>query len=349
MTVVQDLRMRFVAAALVVAAGASLVLAGDEAPRRGRSVRIEAPRRVEVQVPAGSFTQGVSEDLATATEQQCKIAFYPPDQVPSVTTAAGITIDFCGEYADELRHMQQRRVSLDAFMIDRDEVSVADYRACIDAGGCTLDALIAGDERYIRGDWPIVNVTWDEAVTYCAWRGARLPTEAEWERAARGDGKDDVTLDQENDWPWGEIERPTDFNHGQARAVAMRQIERQLISLPLRFFGDPDDSDGHAFLAKPGSYPWGESPYGTRDQAGNVAEWTADSHYRDQTKLGYEGLSSHNPLREGTNASPRVVRGGSWRQPAFLARSNLRDPFNLIYDPTKRYSHVGFRCARTIR
>ncbi len=345
-TVVQDQRMRLAAAALLVAVPASFVMVAGAA---GRAVRVEAPRRVEVLVPAGGFTMGVSEDLATATEQQCKLAFYPPDQVPSVTTISGMTIDFCSEYAEELRHMAPRRVTLDAYMIDRDEVSVTDYRACIDAGGCTLDALVAGDERYIRGDWPIVNVTWDEAVTYCAWRGARLPTEAEWERAARGDGKEDPLLDQENDWPWGEIERPADFNHGQARAVAMRQIERQPATLPLRFFGDPDDSDGHPFLAKPGSYPWGESPYGTRDQAGNVAEWTADAHFRDPTKLGLEGLPTHNPVRDGTNATPRVVRGGSWRQPTFLARGNLRDPFNLVYDPTKRYSHVGFRCARTVR
>src|SRR5690606_17265197 len=128
---------------------------------------------------------------------------------------------------------------------------------------------------------------------------------AEWERAARGDGKENIDLDQENDWPWGEIHRPTDFNHGQALSVAMRQIERQPASLPLRFFGVPDASDGRPFLAWPGSDPWGQSPYGTRDQAGNAAEWTADAHFRDPTKLGYEGLGTHNPMRDGTSANPR--------------------------------------------
>lgn len=308
----------------------------------GRVVRVEKPRTVEVFVPAGSFTMGVDDDGAAAALNQCQLAYYPSGPTQRHQTALGQWEDFCDNYLRDLSAMRPREVVLDEYAIDRDEVSVADYRKCVASGGCSLDALVAGDERYIRDAWPVVNVTWDEAQRYCHWRGARLPTEAEWERAARGD-------DAEAVWPWGELEQPKDFNHGQSRALAMRELERSPSIYPLKYFGDPDDSDGSAVLAERGRYPWGESPWGTRDQAGNVAEWIADAYFYDEKQAGYTGLSAINPLREGGLGAARVVRGGSWRQPPFLARSNLRDPFNRLYDPTARYSHVGFRCARSLR
>lgn len=307
----------------------------------GRTVRIEKPRQVEVFVPAGTFEMGVTEESAASALVQCQLAYFPPNQTPRQQTQSGQFVDFCSDYHAVLTHMASRPVFLDAYAIDRDEVSVTDYRRCVASGGCTLDALIAGDERYIRGEWPMVNATWDEAQSYCRWRGGRLPTEAQWERAARGDHA-------EFEWPWGELEQPRDFNHGQPRAVAMREIERQVSTVPLRFFGDPDDTDGFALHAPPGSFPWGESPFGTRDQAGNVAEWTADAYLHDDVNRGYDNLPDVNPLREGATQN-RVIRGGSWRQPTFVARSNLRDPFNPYYEASGRYSHVGFRCARSLR
>jgi formylglycine-generating enzyme required for sulfatase activity len=253
----------------------------------------------------------------------------------------------------------ERRVYLGAFAIDRLEVTVADYRACVSASACPIDPLVAGDERYIRDEWPLVNVTWDEAQLFCRWRGGRLPTEAEWERAARGDG------DASAVWPWCErdrrdsgnqdkacVPRPGDFNHGQPRSRAMRDLDRG--SPGLTMLGDLDDSDSVALLAPPGAYPWNEGPYGTRDQSGNVAEWTADvcagcsSRRADHDTWGYDGLSTINPVREGGQQEPRVVRGGSWRQPAFLGRIDVRDPFNFLYLPFRRFSHVGFRCARDL-
>ncbi|MEO8704063.1 MAG: SUMF1/EgtB/PvdO family nonheme iron enzyme [Kofleriaceae bacterium] len=307
----------------------------------GRVMRIVAPRRVEIHVPAGKFWMGVDEDTARAAHAQCMMVF------PALTgtTGAGATrivVDFCRDYADTLAAMPPREVFVDSFTIDRDEVSVIEYRGCVNAGACDLDPLIAGDERYIRDGWPMVNATWNEAQDFCRWRGERLPTEAEWERAARGDNAAAT-------WPWGELEQPKDFNHGQPRAQAMRDIERSLTVTPFQFFGDPDDSDGHAILAPPGSYVWGEGPYGTRDQAGNVAEWTADAWIFDSKTKGYDRLDRTNPFREGTLSDARVVRGGSWRQPTFIAKSNLRDPFNKEYDPKQRFSHIGFRCARSSR
>ena len=108
-------------------------------------------------------------------------------------------------------------------------------------------------------------------------------------------------------------------------------------------------------LAPRGSFPWGEGPYGTRDQAGSVAEWTSDAHGATDATLGYKGLSGCaegdrcvNPRRDGSSTDARVVRGGSWRQPPFLAQSNVRDPYNVLYEPTRRFSHIGFRCARSL-
>ena len=318
------------------------VAAASDGPR-GRAVRIEKPPRREVFIPAGSFTQGVNDEQLAAARDQCQLTYFANEATRPALRGPNGPIDFCQEYLAELSEMTPpRQVFVDAYAIDRDEVSVTDYRGCVDAGACALDALVAGDERYIRTEWPMVNVTWEEAQTFCRWRGGRLPTEAEWERAALGDLHD-------RDWPWGELEQPKDFNHGQPRAVTMRQIERAQTAIPIKFFGDPDDSDGAMLMAAPGSYPWGESPWGTRDQAGNVAEWTADAHFHDADHRGYRGLPSVNPLREGPVGGERVIRGGSWRQPAFLGKGNLRDPFNAYLESTGRFSHVGFRCARTIR
>jgi formylglycine-generating enzyme required for sulfatase activity len=321
---------------LAVLAPLGVAAAGDR--RSGRVVRVEAARGGEVRVPAGRFLMGVDPDTVQAAHAQCNLLF-PATQGQ---TQSGVRVSFCDDYYDDLSKMEPRAVYLDAYLVDRHEVGVAAYRRCVAAGACDLDPLVAGDERYIRDTWPMVNVTWDEAQTYCRWRGGRLPTEAEWERAARGD-------DPASTWPWGDLEQPRDFNHGMARAHAMRQIERAPSTVPVQFFGDPDDSDGALLIAPPGAYVWGESPFGTRDQAGNVAEWTADAFVFTDSIKGYGGLSSINPRRDTSSASaPRVVRGGSWRQPTFIAKSNLRDPFNALYEANRRFSHVGFRCVRPV-
>jgi formylglycine-generating enzyme required for sulfatase activity len=374
------LPVRTVVTLLLATTIGGIALAGE---RAGKVVRVEQPPRREVFVPAGAFWMGVTEDDIGVVIEQCKQFFQPHDDL-TVVTRAGM---LCDTYHEELDKMLQRQVFLSAYAIDRNEVTVADFRACVTEGMCNLDPLIAGDERYIADEWPIVNVTWSEAQEYCRWRGGRLPTEAEWERAARGASvgilADQADRDRaaEDVWPWCHeryikcalrkqpnelcedkcVERPDDFNHGQPRAQALRDLDRNGLTgvsplTTMSLLGDPDDVDGFPLLAPPGTFTWGEGPYGTRDQAGNVAEWVADARGANEASAGYRDLPGCaaidddvrciNPRRDGNDRDVRVVRGGSWRQPSFVSRSNVRDPFGQIYEPQRRFSHVGFRCAR---
>jgi sulfatase modifying factor 1 len=307
----------------------------------GRVVRVERVQASVVEVPGGKFVMGPSQDDVDAAYSSC-ITLHGQNrsQIPWNGTSA-----FCDEYREMLEAMLERDVVVSGFAIDRDEVTSDAYRACIRAGACELDPLIDNDERYNGDGLPLVNVTWSEARTFCAWRGGRLPTEAEWERAARGDDA--------RRWPWGDKDEPEDWNHGQLPSDAMNAVDDMPSrngkmygsgsTLTFTFFGDPDDSDGFRYAAPAGSFPWDEGPYGTRDQAGNVAEWTAD----ELTDDGYTDLPVANPVRnpDGSGSLKRAIRGGSWQDPLGYGQTFLRSAVNLLMAGDERYATVGFRCA----
>ena len=215
-----------------------------------------------------------------------------------------------------------RKVYLDAFEIDRTEVTVAQYRACVRAGKCSKpdesecyvwagSAWKKGAElsaAFKRDDHPVVCVNWNDATAYCGWAGKKLPTEAQWEKAARGtDGRV---------YPWGD-------DKASCRYAVM---------------DDGGKGCGTGGTMAVGSKPSGASPSGAFDMAGNVWEWTADwygdSYYRNGPTKNPSGASG---------GSYRVLRGGSWNYNAAFLRTSNRDGFA----PGNRSDYLGFRCARS--
>jgi formylglycine-generating enzyme required for sulfatase activity/Tfp pilus assembly protein PilF len=214
----------------------------------------------------------------------------------------------------------QRLMALDAFWIDRTEVTNAQYERCVKDEGCSppseTTAHIYGDYygEPAYDDYPVIHVNWEQANAYCAWSGKRLPTEAEWEKAARGTDK--------RIYPWGNEFDGSLANFCDARCP----------------FDHKDNAwdDGYASTAPVGSYEGGASPYGAWDMAGNVHEWTTslDRPY------------PYNPTdgREDPDApGPRVVRGGSFGAgwPGVrTASKEVRPPAHVGVD-------VGFRCVQS--
>ncbi len=235
----------------------------------------------------------------------------------------------------------QRRVTLSAFCIDRTEVTVAAYRACVGAGGCTPAPSTVNVSNYSPEDarfWsqfcnagrddvdshPINCVDWAQADGYCRWRGGSLPTEAQWEYAARGsDGRR---------YPWGNgAPGPTRLN--AIGAEANRGLSPLGRTFHARMY---DGDDGYPFTAPVGSYPAGASPFGLQDMAGNVCEWVADWYG------AYDSTSAVNPVGP-QSAQYRVNRAGSW---IFSIPTDVRASRRFRDAVAERHHFLGFRCAR---
>lgn len=213
----------------------------------------------------------------------------------------------------------QHTVYLDAFWIDRTEVTAAQYQRCVEAGACSAPDFTGKYCTYDvdgKSDHPINCVDWNQATAYCAWAGRRLPTEAEWEKAARGvDGRI---------YPWGD-------------AWDVQTVPRVNFSDKNDPTGPSTDEvdDGFAATAPVGSFPSGASPYGALDMAGNVWEWVVD--WYNETIYTMTRENSIDPETEPM----RVMRGGTWSFSAYDARAANRGRDR----PSGRHETVGFRCV----
>jgi len=216
-----------------------------------------------------------------------------------------------GEYDEVPIHS----VYLDAYWIDQTEVTNSMYVDCVDAGVCSRpNNTYYSDPSY--ADYPIQDVAWEDANDYCSWIDRRLPTEAEWEKAA---GWNDRTKEKYI-YPWGNEFDGSLINWCDVNCTAFE-------------WADTEYDDGYAEESPVGSYPLGASPYGALDMAGNVWEWVAD-WYSDNY---YANSPLSNPTGPASG-DDHILRGGSWASGYNVLTTSFRDrEYPLI--------NFGFRCA----
>ncbi|MGZ9166362.1 MAG: caspase, EACC1-associated type [Anaerolineales bacterium] len=259
------------------------------------------------EVPSAALT---STEGATSTATPYPTEYTDSKGVLTVLVPAG---DFqMGYRKGDPDERQVHTVDLAAYYIDKFEVTNALYRACEKAGVCKppINTGSATHNNYygISGyvEYPVIYVDWNMAKAYCEWRGARLPTEAEWEKAARGN------LDEPPLYPWGNglSCQTANYNDGHGGCVHDTQ--------------------------KVGAYESGKSPYGVYDMAGNVWEWVADRY----SEAYYGTPFPSNPQGPDSGQS-RVLRGGAWNS----GESDLRASNRRKYAPIYANFDTGFRCA----
>jgi iron(II)-dependent oxidoreductase len=210
-------------------------------------------------------------------------------------------------------------VWLDRFEIDRDEVSLGEYLLWLQQQRRQLPEEVRKLIDHVTtvhamspatlSRWPALYVTWSEASDFCRAQGKRLPTEAEWEKAARGNSG--------NLFPWGQSPpTPALAKFGQYHAH----------EIPIVASVEHGDE--------------GRSPYGLHHMAGNAAEWVQDWFGIDY----YATMPDRNP-RGPANGRYKAVRGGSWKSAPALLRTATRGGAS----PSRRAATIGFRCARSVR
>ena len=304
--------------------------AGAKQPRRLRIVRPRISRKVLVWVLVGLAVLGLASlpflwysawggkiRLTTLT------ADYRDEKgVPMALIPAG-EFQMGSENGND-NEKPVHEVYLDAFYIDIYEVTNALYQKCVRGGICSKPSYSSSNTRsnyygnVLYGDYPVIYVSWKKARAYCEWRGARLPTEAEWEKAAIGGLKGQV-------YPWGNTMPDCSWaNFGQGTVCV-----------------------GDSRMV--GSYP--ANGYGLFDMAGNVFEWIWD-WYDDNY---YTNSPSSSPQGSDSGGS-RVIRGGSWDISGYITIRNgtfyvdndvVRSSFRGVSEPDHSHDDVGFRCARS--
>ena len=249
--------------------------------------------------------KGAKESATGQKQSQQKPASAQPQQGAMVLVPAGeFTMGSSTGDADE---QPAHQVYVDAFSMDVYEVTVGQYAAFLQAteANSPSDWKTMNQPAYQKR--PVANVDWADAAAYCKWAGKRLPTEAEWEKAARGtDGRL---------YPWGnDPPTPRHANYGKT------------------------GSHNHGALAPVGMLENGKSPYGIYDMAGNVWEWVSDWYDNDY----YKNSPSQNPTGPPSGES-KVLRGGSWDSDP----PHLRSVVRYFHRSAHRHKDYGLRCAKT--
>ena len=255
-------------------------------------------------VPVGEFTMGGSADTALA---ECKKLYI------------GGSCDRSWFTDEEPLH----QVYLATYYIDRTEVTNASFAQCEAEGACSAPKSTGSSTRSSYygnpdfSDYPVIYVDWEQAKAYCEWRGADLPTEAQWEKAARGtDGRL---------YPWGNSFDGTKANFCDQNCS--------------NSWANKSWDDGYADTAPVGNYPTGASMYGVLDMAGNVWEWVRDWY----NATYYSSQSSWSDPLGPDSGDDRVVRSGGWSYHggSLLAADRGRDA------PSSRNDALSFRCSRS--
>lgn len=280
------------------------------------------PTRNSTKTP--TQTEQASLPTAAPTQEFVNLRVSPMDGMPQVYIPAG-TFRMGGfDVRAAPDEFPAHEVTLDAYWMDQLEVTNAMYQVCVGAGVCTLpqNPGTARKADYFFNpdfkDYPVVYVTWGQAKTYCEWAERRLPTEAEWERAARGDDM--------RTFPWGEDKPDYRFANFNMLVTDTSRV---------------------------GSYPLGASPFGVLDMAGNVAEWTNDFY---SPAFYASALEMTNPTGPASSSSwMRVVRGGSLGDAEInirvSKRSSVRGSMLNAVRGSDAYlgefsPRIGFRCAQ---
>jgi serine/threonine-protein kinase len=269
--------------------------AATATPTVGSTRVIDVDGMVQVYVPAGDFTMGSNEKDAKKSLAGGRA--YP--EIPVNT------------------------VYLDGYWLDKYEVTTGQYKLCVDAGVCNVPHRIDSMTRPLYygnpdySNYPVIWINWSMALAYCEWAGRKLPSEAEWEKAARGT--------DERRFPWGND--PVDGTRANFCDINC-----------LLAINNPGFNDGYADTAPVGSFPRGASPFGALDMAGNVWEWTSTL----VRPYPYNANDGREVLQENPNVGgERVWRGGPWSDGVWWMRSALRYRSKDWY----WYFNLGFRCA----
>ncbi len=297
------------------------------------------PPAVELATTTSTFTV-VPEVISSETITPTTVVVIPPTATSTPVLGIGSTWtrpadnmtmvyvpegEFeMGSNDGEVYETPVHYVYLDAFWIDQTEVTNAMYASCVNAGVCQPPSNFSsstrnsyyGNSQY--GNYPVIYVDWNQADAYCEWTGGHLPTEAEWEKAARGTDA--------RTYPWG-----NDFSCKNGNFDDESKLSSYVIP-------GGKNCDGYEDTSPVGAFASGLSPYGAFDMAGNVWEWVADYYHQ----YYYEMSTTANP-RGPDSGSYRVVRGGSWYDGDFFERSTYRGGSK----PTFSDLGIGFRCVRS--